>query len=238
MAVDVYAANVLGSGAPRVTSFSDTFNRASGSLGVPPNNNWIVGTKAFTPIVAPVAGTGIVIGVGSDGPQAAIWSSPSSGANPNTIWHGFAIPTPIYATNYGLPQFVQCQFIRNTGAGANEMQAGPAVLMRGDEDTCYYFEIDTVSASFRIVRCTQSTLFPVAVYGTAVVAGDTVRVSVVNSGGSVDFTVTRNGGNLQVISDATAGRFFNGSPGYFCRGAGGPAPGDHQFRNFIGGLGA
>jgi hypothetical protein len=235
MAVEVYSANVLGGGSPPVTQFSDTFNRTSGSLGSP---DWIAGIHSFTPTVAPVAASTIAIGAGSDGPQAAIWSSVSSGVNPATIWRAFAIPTPIYRTNYGLAQFVQCQFIRNTGAGANEMQAGPAVLMRGDEDTLYYFEIDTVSASFRIVRSIQTTLVAIGSYGTVVVAGDTVRVSVVNSGSSVDFTVTRNGGNLQVISDSSAQRFFTGSPGYYCRGAGGAAPGDHQFRNFVGGLGA
>jgi hypothetical protein len=221
-------------GGGAVLNFADTFNRASGPVG----NNWAYGTQPFTPVVAPVASSTMAIGAGSDGPQAAIWSSISSGANPNTIWHAYMSPIPVYKGLFGLAQFVQCQFIRNTGAGASEMQAGPSLLQNADQDTCYYLEIDTVSASFRIVRNTQSTLFAVGVYGTVIVAGDTVRVSVVNSGSSVDFTITRNGGNLQVISDATAGRFFIGSPGYFCRGAGGAAPGDHQFRNFVCGPGA
>lgn len=216
-------------------SFADTFNRASGRLG----RNWIEGTYVFTPIVAPVAGTDISIGASTlDGLQCAIWASPSSGANPNTIWHGAAVPQTVYNSLYGADQFVQATFVQATGAGANEMQTGPSLFQNGDVDSCYYLEIAPASGTTRILRNLQSTLSVIGNLGVAPVNGNIYRMSLVNTGTQINFTVTINAGAPQTFSDATAQRITTGSPGLFCRGAGGPAPGRAEYRNFSCGKGA
>jgi hypothetical protein len=235
MAVDVYANNVLGGGAPASLFFADNFNRASGSLGL----NWFMGGYGFTPQVQPTSMGHMDIGASTlDFAQCARFTMIAAVVNPNTIWHAQSVPVPNYVTLNGRAQFVQVTYIQSNGAGANEMQSGPSVFARVDEDTCYYLELAQASGTTRILRVNQGTLAVVGNLGVAPVNGNVYRMSIVPSAPQNDFTVTINAGAPQNFTDNSGSRLSVGTPGFFCRGAGGTIPGVAEYRGFFSGPGA
>jgi hypothetical protein len=232
MSVEV---QMLQGGTPKVLSFADTFNRASGSLGL----NWINAGYGFTPQVQPTSMGHMDIGLSTiDFLPCARFTMIAAVVNPNTIWHSQSIPIPNYIGLNGRNQFVQTTYITSNGLGANEMLSGPSVFARADEDSCYYLELAVASGTTRILRVNQATLFVVGNLGAVPANGNVYRMSVVNTGTQINFTVITNGGAPQTFSDATAQRLTVGIPGYFCRGAGGTIPGSAEYRNFVSGPGA
>lgn len=233
--MSVTVSPITTSGAPPVpTSFSDTFIRTSGLLG----RQWFVGIYSLTPTVAPVAGSTFGIGVSTlDGVQCCIISNVSDGANPNTQWKTLALPQRVYNSQYAKNQFAQATFVQNTGAGANQMLSGLAVLGNADDGSCYFLRCAGVSNLLSILRNNGGVQTNLGDFGT-VANGDIVRLSCVINAGSVDLTATKNGVFQITINDPAAGRITTGSTGIFSVGAGGAAPGRAEFRNFSCGLGA
>ncbi len=219
-----------------VTSFSDTFNRASGFLG----SNWFMGGFPFTPAVQPVELAQCNIGASTlDFAQCARWTSVFTAVNPNAIWHAQAIVIPTYMNNYNaLNGFVQSTLVQATVGAANMMLSGPSVLASADQDNCYYLEADVGANLLRVLRNRQSTLSVVGAFAGTVTNGDILRLAYVNTGAQIDLTVTKNAVVQATVSDATAQRITFGGAGLFNRGVGGACTGLAEYRNFSCGRGA
>ena len=224
----------VGHGLPLVTTFSDTFNRASGSVG----NNWFSKTRPATPTVDPIDSCTFAIGAGTGG-QALLLSSIGNN-NPNTVWQAGIFELPARAGTIGKPiQFVQWTWIQSTGPTGIE---GPAVFIDDNTWDMYIVLLGQTGIPF-LRRVNQGTMTNLTNLngGIALGANTVIRLSADSStAGQVTLITSFNG----VVSDTTVDNNANRlAPGYTgglyvsAMSLTGGVTSASQWRNFSCGLG-
>ncbi len=210
------------SGVPIVTSFTDSFNRGSGQLGL----NW-------AEFIATATGNGLLanpgIGLCTDAAQGMIVSSLGAGGKADSIM--WSVPL-VNTSVIGLQQFSQFDLISELGTSSF---CGPAVAVDpGGTSFCSYgiaYRNLTWRLS-RMVGVTETTLLG----PTAIVIPCTLRINVTFNGAiSNTLNVLRNGVNIGNFVDVAGSIVSRGVPGFLL---GAPSAGDNtEWRNFSGGIG-
>jgi hypothetical protein len=211
------------------TSFSDTFNRASGAVGT----NWAMAVMLTTPVVPPTsAHEGIVTTSTVDGLQCLAVQFLGT-ANPNTRWPLRMIPLPVVEGLLAntVSQFAQITFI----VQAAQASGGVTVFGRTDELTYYQLVNNTPTNSVLLIRANQGTGTTLATIQAAALAqNDVIRLAAEVQVGQVQITCSINGAPT-VVNDNSASRITSGVPGIIGRGYN--QTGTGEWRNFSCGAG-
>jgi hypothetical protein len=199
MTVRVSNFNIGRTGTPSLTSFADSFARASAPLG----QNWCEGNIGRTPIVTPLGWSTYDIGASVDATQSMQITAAGS-AGPNTPIPGFAFNPMLVTGVWGKSQFAQITFRDQNST--NDCQVGPMVMFRPSEAFVGYFlrfrifVVDIDLARFSPnggntpgVSFNASTLVS-NINGNAISQGDVIRLSAdLSVGGQVTLTIHING---------------------------------------------
>lgn len=244
MTVDVFTINAVGAGIPPVTRYVDSFNRASGNLGI----NWIQLMNGMIPIVNPICTATFTIGSCVDVQQGVIMTQFGT-LNPGMYYAAGLIAAPIYITNWGRSQYSQWLMIIHDQTGANDAGAGPAVLLQNPGNMSQGQEQNGMYAYFIIVAASTKnwTLFrgnynpathTALASGGPLANGDTLRLEARCNVSDTTLTFKRNGVTQTTFVDNSPQHFQTGSPGFmanaFDQTGGGSMT--SQWRNFDGGL--
>lgn len=223
MADILYSNLVSPSGTKPVTKFTDSFNRASGQLGL----NW----GGFFGVSA---GNGTIgypgIGACTDALQGVIVQSLGGGGSVDGfIWCSPLVNSAVNGKN----QFSQWDLISETGAGSF---CGPSVAvnpqsMPGANFNCY--SIILRNGQWRLIRLDgggETQLIAPAVLAIPC----TLKITCVFNGAINNIvTVFRNGVQIGTVTDVTGTIIASGVPGFTTSNPGGGS--NAQWRNFSGG---
>lgn len=220
MSVTVSPITIASGGIARITRFQDTFNRASGDLGV----NWIFATIPATPVVGNIYCPRAQIGADA-GTQRLLLSPIGTGAQGTGYWGG-GLCLPLTRSVSSQNQFAEMQ----VGATINlNTYSGPAVLINQSH-------LYGVGNDGQLIRADGPTSLVSLHAGFAVAAGDILRIEAVVTAPQVDLTVKKNGAVQYTVTDAGASRSTTGPPGFFSIMFAGGAGGSSAWEDFDGGL--
>jgi hypothetical protein len=199
MTVRVSNFNIGRTGTQNLTSFADSFARASAPLG----QNWCEGNIGRGPIVTPLGWSLYDIGASVDATQSMQITYQGT-ASPNTTIPGFAFNPMLVTGVWGKSQFAQITFRDQNST--NDSQIGPVVMFRPSEAFVGYFlrfrlfVVDVDLARFAPnAGNSPGTTFSVTtlvsnINGNTINQGDVIRLSADTSvGGQVTITVHING---------------------------------------------
>lgn len=240
MAVIVRPLNVLGGAATQLTEFFDDFNRASSSdLGI----DWFDTTLQSTPIVNPIGSCTYSIGAAVDAVQAMLVSY-SGLANPNTQWQTMLCALPVRNVTRTVNQFVEAQFINQSGPAVTQPQFGPCCMINDQLGNDYELSISGIVAPHAVAlqRHNGTSVAVLANFGAICISGSLLRLSVnVDDPANIALEVFHNNVSLGAPTiDNGASRLTVGYSGGFRMeqfGFNGGIPSHSQWRNFRCGIG-
>lgn len=224
---------IRGSGGGTLTSFADSFNRASGRLGT----DWHFGIQpngSANPIEAPLPSIGVST---LDGLQCLQWITITTG-NPQSAWFGHLICAPLYIPLMGKNQFSQWTMIRSNTSGGNAILGGPSVLHSASGVVDCYTLASFDDKSWRLDRRNANVFTHLANAGPGTLAnGDVLYLQAVINAGNTTLIAKRNGATIATVVDTSASRLTTGSVGFQMQDMGGSSGQtyQHEWRNFSGG---
>lgn len=246
-------AGVGGSGAAVAKTFSDTFNRASGTLG----SDWITGLWDCqnATVANTMYSTGFAISALFDATQGLkLNQNPNGGGIQNAGQCGFMLPSSlgylVKPTSSGLSarQFSQITFYHGALSGGAGFATGPSCLLNfgsgGSVGTCYFININSSAKTigsitgFQNVGLGGGTFYVALNLGAVAIAdGDVIRLEVTPSAGSNFIQAFQNGTSIGNTNDNNGSRPTFGTVGVF----GQPFSANlgiatAEYKNFSGGL--
>lgn len=199
-------------GSRPITSFSDTFNRASGELGI----NWGAGSIAITPVVNNVFVASFAIEASTDFTQSLGMSTVASAGSGTQMW-GFAYPIPLCnSAVYGKTQFAQFTFKDYSSTNNSNIflctSFHPGAMPIG-----YFLGFNLHAPAIDVTKAqinsnghqgnslNTSTLIANPINGNATVNGDVWRISCDydTTPGSAIITIKLNGVQIKQQTDAS-----------------------------------
>jgi hypothetical protein len=222
------------------TEFFDSFNRASSSdLGV----NWFDTTLQSTPIINPIGSSTYSIGAAVDAVQAMLVSY-SGLANPATQWQTMLCALPVRNVTRTVNQFVEAQFINQSGPAVTQPQFGPCCMINDQLGNDYELSISGIVAPHAVAlqRHNGTTVAVLAAFGAICISGSLLRLAVdVTDLANIRLEVFHNNVSLGATIDNSASRLTVGYSGGFREeqyGFAGGIPSHSQWRNFRCGIGS
>jgi hypothetical protein len=210
MTVRVSNFNIGRTGSQNLTSFADSFARASAPLG----QNWCEGNIGRGPVVAPLGWSLYDIGASVDATQSMQITYQGT-ASPTTPIPGFAFNPMLVTGVWGKSQFAQITFRDQNST--NDCQVGPMVMFRPSEAFVGYFLAFRIFAvAINLERFApnggnspgtsfNASIIQGNVNGNAINQGDVIRLSADTSvGGQVTLTIHVNGVLINTVVDNVA----------------------------------
>ena len=221
------------------TEFFDSFNRASSSDLGP---DWFDTTLQSVPIINPIGSCTYSIGAAVDAAQAMLMSY-SGLINPNTQWQTLLCALPVRNVTRTVNQFVEAQFINQSGPAVTQPQQGPCCMINDQLGTDYELSVSGIVAPHAVAlqRHNGVVVAVLAGFGAILNSGDIIRLAVdVTDTANIRLEAFRNNVSLGVTIDNSASRLTVGYSGGFREeqyGFAGGIPSHSQWRNFRCGIG-
>ena len=247
MAVIIRPLSATGSGVLDITTFSDSFNRASaGSLG----NNWFAAYWGGTPLLVPAYGIFNIAAI--SGPiQGLVMDHLTTASAQTTIYPGVAIAMPLVKAlnkysgtpGTGVSQYAQLTLVHRAAPSAADINGGPGILLSNGVNGMqgYFFGINSQDGHARVWRIQASINTYTALIDLGVgafVDGDIARLNgTIDSGtGNVTLECFKNGVSQGSVVDSAGSRALHGVPGLFnAATASNSGNVTSQWKDFVGG---
>jgi len=215
MSVTVQPITIAGIGRSVQSTFTDTINRANGSLG----SNWAVGLQNV-PGAAPFQLPAVEIGVSTIDAGQCMKYSTITGAVVGTVYYVAVQPlVPLGLLNRG--QFSEWfEITHSKPGGGNDIFAGITVLQSmggigtGDSDcSAYILQFDSSTGNCVVIRRNKSVQTGIGV-NQAYANNQTWRLSATINASDVTLRVSKNGTVVDTIVDNSGSRITTGMPGH------------------------